>query len=191
VGTHRFYPVSLPDFSQPSVSKLRYPSLHNHTLFTSSPSDSKYPFSWMKQRKNKISSKISDSHHENSVRIAAAAIEPAWCVSFIKTQSYIPLVLWFVNPFFSAGHCFWCNWCICSPSPLHSVQPRQASKLGSRGLLQAHFCQRSTRWHLPIIHQTCSHSSQSPRRWDFCPTLGIQSLHLLSEVRTCFCTQID
>ena len=44
-----------------------------------------------KHRKSKISSKISDEPLESS--IAAAAIELAWCTSFTKTRSCVPLDL--------------------------------------------------------------------------------------------------
>jgi len=44
-----------------------------------------------KHRKSKISSKISDEHLESW--IAAAAIELAWCTSFTKTRSCVPLDL--------------------------------------------------------------------------------------------------
>ena len=53
-----------------------------------------------KYRKSKISSKISDNHPENSLRIATAAIRPDWCASFTKARSNIPLVVCFCCSFY-------------------------------------------------------------------------------------------
>jgi len=52
-------------------------------------------FSRMKQRKNEISSKISDKYLENSLSIAATDLES---ISFTKARSNFPLVLWFCCP---------------------------------------------------------------------------------------------
>ena len=58
----------------------KYPSFHHHALFMSSLFGSTYTceelFSGMKYRKSKVSSKISDEHLENPVRIAYSDNEP-------------------------------------------------------------------------------------------------------------------
>jgi len=88
-----------------SISPLlpeKYPSLRNHTFFTSLLFGTTYIceelFSRMKYRKSKISSEISDKHLDRSLRMAATATEPDWWVSITKTKSQIPLVLWFCCP---------------------------------------------------------------------------------------------
>jgi len=69
--------VSLLDFYKTSLTREKYLSLHHHTLFMSPLSGSTYIFeqlfSRMKHRKNKISSKMSDEHLGNSLRIATTA----------------------------------------------------------------------------------------------------------------------
>jgi len=69
----------LPDFDNTSLPTEKYPSLHNHTLFSRYYSGSTHicqQLSRMKFRKSKISSKISDKHLESSLGMAAAAIKP-------------------------------------------------------------------------------------------------------------------
>ena len=95
----KFHHVSLPDFHKPTLTKEKHPLLHSHTLFMSSLFGSMYIceqyLSRMKYMKSNISSKISDEHLESSLRMAATATEPAWCISFTKTRPNIPFVLCF------------------------------------------------------------------------------------------------
>lgn len=57
-------------------------------------------FSRMKHRKTNISTKISDEHLENSLRIATTSIEQDKCISITKTRSNILLVLSFSRSVF-------------------------------------------------------------------------------------------
>jgi len=82
--------VSLLGFYKPCCSGEKYPSLHSLDLFMSPLFDSTYVceqlFSRMKHRKSRISSKISDKHFENSVRIATTAIKPNSFISFTNKK---------------------------------------------------------------------------------------------------------
>ena len=72
----KFDHVSLLDIYKPSLTREKYPSLHNHTLFMPwlfGTCVNAYP-GWMKYTKSKISSKISAEHLESSLRIATTAI---------------------------------------------------------------------------------------------------------------------
>ena len=88
--------VSLPDFHNPSFTREKYLSLHHHVLFVALPFGSKHIceqlLSRMKCRRSKISSKISDEHHENCTHCHQTR---DWYVSFSTKRSHIPLVLWF------------------------------------------------------------------------------------------------
>ena len=83
--------VSLPDFYKPSLTREKYPSLHNHTLFMSSLFGAadvcEQPFPRMKGRKSKISSEISDEHLDTSLRIASTAVEPGRAISCTNTST--------------------------------------------------------------------------------------------------------
>ena len=66
-------------FHKPYLTSEKYPLLHSHALLMSSLFDSTYIceqlLSRMKHRKSDISSKISDTHLENSLEIAITAIK--------------------------------------------------------------------------------------------------------------------
>jgi len=102
-STQKFGRVSLPDFYKPYLNREKYPSLLNHALFMQLPfgsmDGSEYLSSRIKYGKSKISSKISDEHRKDSLRIATTSIKPNWYISFIKTRSNIPLVLFFLLSF--------------------------------------------------------------------------------------------
>ena len=91
--------ISLPDVYKTHLTRGKYPLLHSHALFVSALFGNMYIceqlFSRMKYRKSKITSKISDKHLENSLRIAASSIKLQRYVSFTKTRPNIPLILCF------------------------------------------------------------------------------------------------
>lgn len=95
----KFDHVSLPNLYKPSLTREKYSSFHNHTLLMSLLSGNTYIcekfFSRMRCTESKISAKICKKHIESSLRIAAIATEPDWDISFTKTKSHTPLVLWF------------------------------------------------------------------------------------------------
>jgi len=69
--------LNLPDFDNTSLPTEKYPSLHNHTLFSRYYFGSTHICQQLSRMKlRKISSKISDDHLESSLGMAAAAIEP-------------------------------------------------------------------------------------------------------------------
>jgi len=90
-------------FISPVLPERKYPSAHSHVLPVSlllgSVCICEQQCSRMKYRKSNVSSKVfTDEPLENSLRMAATAIKPDYCLSFTNTGSYIPLVL-----------CFYCS----------------------------------------------------------------------------------
>jgi len=98
-STEKLDHVSLAEFYKASFVRERCPSLHNHTSFISLLFGSLYNCeqlcSRMKHRKSKISSKNSDEHLENLVRIATTSTKTAWCINLTSTRLSITLLLIF------------------------------------------------------------------------------------------------
>ena len=92
-------------FYKTSLIREKYPSLHSQDLFMSllfgGACICQQLLSRVMHRKSKISSKISDEYLESSLRIAATAIEPDWCVSFIETIPNITPILCFCCSLFN------------------------------------------------------------------------------------------
>ena len=85
-------------FDKPYLSRA-ISLIHNNALFMSWPFGStcicERLFSRVKYRRREILTKISTEHPESSLRIAATAVKPAWCIGFARTGSHIPQVLCF------------------------------------------------------------------------------------------------
>ena len=90
--------VSLPDFHKPYLTREKYSSLHNHTLFISLLFGSTYlceQLFWrIKHRWSKFHQK-SLMNLENALRMATTFIKADWCIRFTETRSNISLHLCF------------------------------------------------------------------------------------------------
>lgn len=86
--------ISLPGLCKTSLSRCL---LENYVLLTLSRFGSTYIWELLllRMKYRKISSKTSDEHLENSLRMAATAIKLKWCIRITKRIVNISLVLWF------------------------------------------------------------------------------------------------
>jgi len=95
--------VSLLDLYKSCITWEKYPLLHSRLVMSLLPGGTyicEQLFSRVKCREGKISSQVSDTHLESSLRMAATAIKPGWCSSYAKTRSnylYGSVALSFLN----------------------------------------------------------------------------------------------